>query len=96
MDLYLIRRRRNWKDAKELEATAEKSARVGNEEMADKVRWIRSYVVREDDGSLGTLCVYEGTDKEVLREHATRVGMTVDEIVQVARTVVMREDPARR
>ena len=36
----------------ELEAAGAKSAKIGNEEMPDRVRWIRSYVVKEaEDGS---------------------------------------------
>jgi hypothetical protein len=61
--------------------------------MPDKVRWIRSYVVREDDGRLGTVCIYQGTDEAAIREHARRAGMSADEIVLVEDTVVVRDDP---
>jgi len=94
MKTYAIRRRRNWIDVRALEAAASCSARIGNEEMADRVRWIRSYVVREDDGKLGTVCIYQAVDPEAIREHARRVGMSADEIVPVERTVVVRDDPA--
>lgn len=93
MKTFVIRRNSNWNDANELEITAGVSARVGNEEMPDQVRWIRSYVVREADGHLGTACIYQATDAAAIREHARRVGMTADEIVQVEDTVVVREDP---
>ncbi|ANN65413.1 DUF4242 domain-containing protein [Bordetella bronchialis] len=93
METFVIRRQSNWKDAAELGIAAGVSARVGNEEMPQQVRWIRSYVVREADGRLGTVCIYEATDAEALREHARRVGMGADEIVPVADTVVIREDP---
>ncbi|MGD2137999.1 MAG: DUF4242 domain-containing protein [Gammaproteobacteria bacterium] len=93
MQTYVIRRRKAWKDAGELEASAAVSRRVGNEEMADRVRWIRSYVVTEDDGTLGTVCIYQGNDEEDIREHARRAGMPADEITAVADTVVIREDP---
>jgi len=93
MKTFVIRRRSNWKDAAELGITAGVSARVGNEEMPDQVRWIRSYVVREPDGRLGTLCVYQGKDEDAIREHARRVGMSVDEIVPVEDTVIVRDDP---
>jgi hypothetical protein len=96
MNTYVIRRKSNWKNAEELEAAASRSARVGNEEMPDKVRWIRSYVVHEDDGQLGTVCIYQGTDEDAVREHARRSGMTADEIVAVETTVIVREDPAER
>lgn len=93
MQTYMIRRRNAWKSAEELEATASRSAQVGNEEMSDKVRWIRSYVVQEDDGALGTVCVYQAVSPEAIREHAGKVGMPADEITAVARTVIVRDDP---
>jgi hypothetical protein len=93
MQLYVIRRRTAWKTPEELEATAARSARIGNEEMPDQVRWIRSYVVQETGGELGTVCIYQAVSPEAIREHARRVGMPADEIVPVARTVVVRADP---
>ena len=93
MELYSIRRRSAWADAKALEAAAAKSTRIGNEEMPDRVRWIRSYVVKEPDGKLGTLCIYEARDVESIHEHARRVGMPSDEVTPISATVVVREDP---
>lgn len=93
MQTYTIRRRSNWADAQELEAAASRSTEVGNEEMPDQVRWIRSYVVREQDGRLGTVCVYQATDEEAIQEHAQRAGMTAEDIVRVESTVIVREDP---
>mgnify|MGYP001291703737 CR=1 FL=1 len=93
MKTFFIRRKSNWQDTSELGTTAGVSARVGNEEMHDLVRWIRSYVVREDDGRLGTVCIYQGKDEAAIREHARRVGMSADEIVLIEDTVVVREDP---
>jgi Nickel responsive protein SCO4226-like len=92
MQNYVIRRKSNWKDAAELGVTAGVSARVGNEEMPDQVRWIRSYVVREADGRLGTLYIYQGKDEAAVREHARRVGMSADEVVPVEDTVIIRDD----
>ena len=92
MDLYVIRRRSNWADAGELELTAAKSSAEG-EKMSDDVRWIRSYVVEEDDGRLGTVCIYEGSSPEKIHEHAENAGMSADEITKVGDTVVVREDP---
>ena len=93
MILSRIRRRNAWKNARELEATAGVSLRIGNDEMADRIRWIRSYVVAEDDGTLGTVCIYQAVSAEAIREHARRVGMPANEITAVARTVVIRDDP---
>jgi hypothetical protein len=93
MNLYVIRRRQFWKTAQDLEKTASVSARIGNEEMPDRVRWIRSYVVHEANGTLGTVCIYQGVDEGAIREHAERVGMPADEINEVDATVIVRDDP---
>ena len=93
MELYAIRRRNAWKTAKELEAAADKSTQIGNDEMSDQVRWIRSYVVNEPDGTLGTICIYQARDPEAIREHAKCVGMPADDISSIGNTVVVRPDP---
>ena len=95
MDLYVIRRPSAWADLAELKVAGEKSARIGNE-MADQVRWIRTYVVREPDGRIGTFCVYEARDGASIREHARRVGMPGEEFYPVETTVVMRADPVQK
>jgi sporulation protein YlmC with PRC-barrel domain len=92
MQLYAIRRRDFWGTPEELQATAERSAQVGDE-MSDDVRWIRSYVIQEESGRLGTLCIYQGTSPEKVREQAERTGMPADEITLVADTVIVRDDP---
>ncbi|RAH97422.1 DUF4242 domain-containing protein [Acuticoccus sediminis] len=94
MELYVIRRAGAWPDLPELARAAETSTRVGNE-MAGDVRWIRSYVVREPDGRVGTVCIYEATGPDAIREHARRVGMPASEIFPVLDTVVVRDDPQR-
>jgi hypothetical protein len=91
---YVIRRRKAWASPKVLERVAARSRKIGDEEMSDRVRWIRSYVVQEDDGTLGTVCIYQASDAEAIREHAGRVGMPADEIIEVLDTVVVRPDPA--
>jgi len=92
MELFVIRRRSNWGGEEELEATAAKSSAEG-EKMSDEVRWIRSYVVQEDDGKLGTVCIYEAVSAEALRRHAANTGMSADEVNTVTGTVIVREDP---
>lgn len=96
MNLYVIRRRSAWTSPAELEQTAARSRRIGNEEMPDRVRWIRSYVVEEEDGRLGTVCIYQAVDVAAIREHARRVGMPAHEITPVAATVIVREDPSEQ
>ena len=87
LKLYVIRRRDGWASPEELQAAAARSAEVGDKEMSDDIRWIRSYVVVEADGTLGTVCIYEASSPEKIREHAERVGMPADEISVVADTV---------
>jgi sporulation protein YlmC with PRC-barrel domain len=62
--------------------------------MSDDVRWIRSYVIQEESGKLGTLCIYQGTSPEKVREQAERTVMPADEVVPVVDTVIVRADPA--
>jgi hypothetical protein len=93
MELYAILRRNGWRSGAELEEAAARSTKVGNEDMPDDVRWIRSYVLAEDDGTVGTVCIYEASSPEAIREHATRADLPVDEIIPVADTVVVRPDP---
>ena len=95
MQMYVIRRPSAWADLKELEAAGAKSARIGNEQMPDRVRWIRSYVVKEADGRIGTFCIYEARDGESIREHARRVGMPGEDFYPVVTTVVVRADPVQ-
>jgi hypothetical protein len=93
VSLYVIRRPTGWANAEELGIAAARSARVGDEEMADDIRWIRSYVVKEADGSLGTFCIYDATSVEKVREHAERADLPAAEIFDVVDTVVVRPDP---
>ena len=61
--------------------------------MADDVRWIRSYVLDEGGGSVGTICIYEATSPEAIRKRESSADLPVDEIIRVADTVVVRPDP---
>ena len=91
---YVIRRRAGWGSPEELQEAAARSAQVGDEEMSADIRWIRSYVVVEPDGRLGTVCIYQASSPEKIRAHAERAGLPADEIHEVAETVVVRPDPA--
>lgn len=93
MQTYLIRRRSAWSSVEELERAAGRSTRVGAEEMPDDVRWIRTYVVSEPDGRLGSVCVYQATGEDAVREHARRAELLAEDIVPVVRTVLIRDDP---
>lgn len=93
MDTYVILRRSGWRSPEELQAAAERSTKVGDEEMSDDVRWIRSYVLEEDGGAVGTVCIYQASSPEAVRDHASRADLPVDEIIKVADTVIVRPDP---
>jgi Nickel responsive protein SCO4226-like len=93
MNLYVIRRPSGWRTPEQLQAAAARSGKVGDEEMPADIRWIRSYVVHESDGGLGTFCVYQASSPEKIREHAERAGIPATDIFEVAETVVVRPDP---
>lgn len=93
MKLYVIRRPSAWANLAELEAAGARSAQVGQDEFPDSIRWIRSYVVHEPDGRIGTFCIYEAASGEAIRAHAARVGMPGEEFYEVATTAIIRPDP---
>lgn len=93
MDLYVIRRRQAWASPEELQAAGKRSGEVADSDFPTDIRWIRSYIVNEEDGTLGSFCIYEASSPEKIREHASRVGMPADDIFPVADTVVIRPDP---
>jgi hypothetical protein len=44
-------------------------------------------------GTVGTVCIYEATSPEAIRERASRADIPVDEVIPVADTVIVRDDP---
>ncbi|HEX4465858.1 MAG TPA: nickel-binding protein [Solirubrobacteraceae bacterium] len=93
MQTYVILRRGAWADGDALGLAAERSKKVADEEMSDDIRWIRSYVLEEADGKVGTVCIYQASSPEAIRDHARRADLAADEIIPVADTVVIRPDP---
>ena len=94
MNTYVILRRNGWRTPGDLQEAAARSSAVGDGEMSSDIRWIRSYVMQEPDGTLGTVCIYQATSEDAIREHASRADLPVLEIIPVADTVVVRPDPA--
>ena len=92
LETFVILRRGGWRTADDLREAAARSTAEG-ETMQDDVRWIRSYVTAEPDGTVGTVCIYQASSPEAIRLHASRADLPVDEIVKVADTVVVRPDP---
>jgi hypothetical protein len=93
MDLYVIVRRNGWRTAADLDEAAKRSSEVGDQPDSG-VRWIRSYVTAEENGDVGTFCIYEAESADAIRAHAEAADLPVDEIVRVADTVIVRPDPA--
>ena len=93
MKTYVILRRSGWRSPEDLQEAAGRSKQVGDDEMSDRIRWIRSYVLDEGGGSVGTVCAYQAESPEAIREHASRADLPADEIIEVVDTVFMRPDP---
>jgi sporulation protein YlmC with PRC-barrel domain len=93
VDFYVILRRNGWRTPDDQRQAAARST-VEGERMPDDVAWIRSYVLAETDGTVGTVCIYQASSPEAVRRHADAADLPVDEIVKVADTVIVRPDPA--
>jgi hypothetical protein len=93
MKTFVIRREQAWSTPQELEETAARSKEVAADEFPQQISWIRSYVIAEPGGTLGTVCIYQASDAEAVRNHAQRVDMPADEVLEVADTVIIRPDP---
>lgn len=93
VELYAILRRSGWASPQDLEEAAGRSKQVGEEQMSDDIRWIRSYVLEEGGGSVGTVCIYEASGEDAIRKHADLAELPVDEVIRIADTVVVRSDP---
>ena len=50
LETYVILRRGGWRTPEDLQAAAARSGDVGDNEMSDDIRWLRSYVIAESDG----------------------------------------------
>jgi sporulation protein YlmC with PRC-barrel domain len=93
MHTYVILRRSAWESEEDLDAAAGLSKQVADDELDGRVKWIRSYVLAEEDGTLGTVCIYQAEDEEAILEHAQRAELPADEVIPVADTVIIRDDP---
>ena len=91
--VYLVRRRGIVRDVAQLEQRLSTAQRIAEEDMPQQVSWLCSYEVQEDDGALGTACLYQAMEPGALREHAKRAGLPVDEITPVFGRLVFREHP---
>jgi uncharacterized protein DUF4242 len=92
MDTYVILRRGGWRSPEDLQVAAERSTAEGDK-RPDDIRWIRSYVLEEGGGAVGTVCIYQASSPEAIREHAKAADLPCDEVIKVVDTVLVREDP---
>jgi hypothetical protein len=92
MNTYVILRRSSWRSPEELQQSAARSEEAG-ENMSDDIRWIRSYVMEEKSGDLGTVCIYQASSPDAIRRHGDIAVLPVDEIIPVMDSVVKRPDP---
>ena len=95
MKTYVIPRRHGWPSRTPSRRPKRARGASASRNWPDDVRWIRTYVVHEDDGSLGTFCIYQATGPDAMREHASLARMPADEILEIAITNVVRPDPDR-
>jgi hypothetical protein len=96
MKTYIIFRRSGWDTAAALSQAGARSSEIGQKEMSERVRWIRSYVTDEGGGRVGTVCIYEAINDDAVREHARRAGLPCDVIVHVIDTVIINPDPVQQ
>jgi Nickel responsive protein SCO4226-like len=89
---YLVPRTGVWLSEEEVAAATDCIPAV-NDTLREHVRWIRSYVVSEPDGTFSAYCVYEATSAEWLSRHADATGLPPDAIKPVFATVVAAADP---
>ena len=92
MHRYLVRRTGIAAGAAELDAalTRLRSFEETPPAHAPPARWLRSYAVREADGRLGLLCLFEAADAAALARHAGLTHNAVDEIVPLHATAALR------
>jgi hypothetical protein len=92
-------RRQGWHSREELDEAGERSNHTREVEMEGRLRWVRSYFFREQDGTLGTICLYEAESEADVREHARRGALPADEVRRSSRpssTSPIREQGRRR
>lgn len=92
METYAILRRSGWKTPGDLEEAAARSTAEGDK-VPNDIKWIRSYVLDEADGQVGTVCIYQASSPEAIQRHAAAATLPIDEIIKISGTVIVRPDP---
>ena len=73
VNLYIVPRTRAWLSEEEVAAAGDCIPAV-NETLRDHIRWIRSYIVSEEDGTFSAYCIYEASSPDVLLQPRRRAG----------------------
>ena len=89
--VYLIRRHAAWTNALALEQALAGARRAAEEERPNRVVWLRSYAVREHDGTIGSWCLYQAVDPQALHRHAELTGLPEGAITPVIGRIVYRD-----
>ena len=92
MDTYVILRRGAWpteRSSRRPRHARPRSARRCRTTSAGSAAtsWTRAAA------GVGTVCIYQASSPEAIREHASKADLAVDEIIKVADTVIVRPDP---
>ena len=88
MNLYAIIRRQGWASPGDLQEAAARSTAIADREIPTDIRWIRSYVLSEDSGDLGTVHLRGVQPREDPRACVARRA-SVTEIIPIADTVIV-------
>jgi hypothetical protein len=81
MPRYLIRRALGDASEQDIEAAAERSRRV-REDQFPEIEWEHSHVVRTDAG-LVSYCVYAAPSEQHVRDHAGAAGLPADDVHEI-------------
>ena len=84
--LFLVPRTSVWQSEEEVAAATDCMPAV-NETLREHVRWIRSYVAQEADGTFTAYCLYEAADAASIERHADATGLPPDAIKPVVAIV---------
>ena len=91
VETFVVIRRAGWDSPEEISALADRS--VAACDTLRDVRWIRSYLFTEQDGAIGTVCIFEAEAAEAIYRHAALAEVPIDEVLPIADTVVLHADP---
>ncbi len=91
MKLYAILRRNAW-DSSDALAGADARSRAARSGR-DDLRHVRSYVLAESGGGIGTICFYEAETPEAIVAHARTADLPADEVVEVTDVALGVPDP---